>query len=297
MSPQLLIVDDDEAIRNAICEYLALSNYRTDAADNADDAIKRLSGNRYDVVVTDIIMNGMDGLQLMEYIKSTYDTSVIITTGYTRNYTYEAAIKKGADDFIFKPFRLEELLLRLKRVLRERQLAQDRNQILEEFKILSITDHLTLLYNSRHFHTQLQTEIERHDRYKRPLSLLMIDIDHFKRYNDIYGHIEGDRILSMMGKAIKSALRSPDTAYRYGGEEFMVILPETDPESALRAARRIKDFVEYELAKLENNDPVITLSIGVTSYAFDESAMSFMKRADEAMYVAKRKGRNRISLI
>ncbi len=297
MNPQILIVDDDDSIRDSISEYLSLSGYDTDTAVNAGDALERLAARQFDVVITDIIMNGMDGLQLTEHIKAHYDISVIIITGYIRDYTYETAIKKGADDFVFKPFRLEELLLRLKRVLRERRIARERNEILEEFKILSITDHLTQLYNSRHFHYQLQSEITRHNRYQRPLSLLMLDIDHFKRFNDIYGHMEGDRILSSIGKAISAVLRTPDTAYRYGGEEFTVILPETDIESAMKAASRIKTVVESDVLRHNEFDVPITLSIGVTEYSFGESTTEFMKRADKAMYISKRQGRNCISKI
>ena len=297
MNSRILIVDDDDSIRNSLNEYLTIFEYDTEAVSNADEALQRLSSKHFDVVITDIIMGGMDGLQLTEYIKATYDASVIIITGYIRDYTYETAIKKGADDFVFKPFRLEELMLRLKRVLRERRLAQERNDILEEFKILSITDHLTLLYNSRHFHNQLQMEIIRHNRYERPLSLLMIDIDHFKQYNDRYGHLEGDRILSMIGKAITSAVRTPDTAYRYGGEEFTIILPETDLQAATRAAHRIKHVVEKALSGFSGNNENITLSIGATEYRFGETAVEFMKRADAAMYISKNKGRNCISTI
>ncbi len=297
MTPQILIVDDDDSIRDAISEYLSMSDYRTDVAGNANEAIERLSEKNFDVVITDIIMNGMDGLQLTEHIKAVSDASVVIITGYSRDYTYETAIHKGADDFVFKPFRLEELLLRLKRVLRERKTAQERNHILEEFKILSITDHLTHLYNSRHFHAQLETEIIRHDRYQRPLSLLMIDIDHFKRFNDAYGHMEGDRVLQRIGKGISSVLRTPDTAYRYGGEEFTILLPETDLEAAIRAAERIKEEVEGQMAALESPYDPITLSIGATEYLRGETAVSFMKRADKAMYKSKSKGRNCISTL
>lgn len=297
MNPKILIVDDDDAIRGTVSEYLAISNYPTDTASSSDDALRLLSEKKFDVVITDIVMNGMDGLQLTEHIKSTCDASVIIVTGYSRDYTYEAAIKKGADDFLFKPFRLEELLLRLKRVLRERRLAQERNQILEKYKILSITDELTRLFNSRHFHAQLQTEITRHERYQRPLSLLMIDIDHFKRYNDMHGHLEGDRILSRMGKAIHLVLRAPDTAYRYGGEEFTVLLPETNLAAAINAAVRIKCEVEEQLAEFMSIYNPITLSIGATEYRPGEKAETFMKRADMAMYMSKHKGRNCISTI
>ena len=297
MNPKILIVDDDDSIRDTVAEYLAITNYPSDTARNAEDAMRLLSEKKYDVVITDIVMNGMDGLQLTEHIKSACDASVMIVTGYMREYTYESAIKKGADDFIFKPFRLEELLLRLKRVLRERRLAQERNQILEKFKILSITDDLTRLFNSRHFHAQLETEMVRHQRYQRPLSLLMMDIDHFKRYNDMHGHLEGDQILSRMGKAIQSVLRAPDTAYRYGGEEFTVLLPETNLAAAINAAVRIKSEVEEQLGEFMSIYSPITLSIGATEYRPGEEPSTFMKRADMAMYMSKHKGRNCISTI
>lgn len=297
MNPLILVVDDDDSIRDSICEYLTLSDFTADAAPDAETALRLLSEKNYDVVITDIIMSGMDGLKLTAHIKAAHDTSVIIITGYTRDYTYETAVKKGADDFVFKPFRLEELLLRLKRVLRERRIAQERNEMLKEFKVLSITDHLTGLYNARHFHDQLQTEIIRHNRYQRPLSLLMIDIDHFKRYNDTYGHLAGDRILSNMGEAIAAILRTPDTAYRYGGEEFAVILPETDLESASLAAKRIKNEVEGELAAHGNDNDPITISIGATAYRPGETPDALLDRADKAMYAAKNKGRDSISIL
>jgi diguanylate cyclase (GGDEF)-like protein len=233
---------------------------------------------------------------MTQRIKEKYDTDIIVITGYTGDYSYEEAISKGADDFVFKPFKLEELLLRLKRVLRERELTQERNKMLEQLKELSITDDLTKLYNSRYFYQQLQNEIKRFYRYHRPLSLLLIDIDHFKYYNDTYGHLEGDKILFKIGGLISSCLRAMDTAYRYGGEEFTVILPETSCEAALIVAERILRTVRTTFFD-ENSGTKITVSIGVSEYADSESMNDFIRRTDKAMYVAKAKGRNCISFL
>lgn len=296
MPARILIVDDDHAIRNSVQEFLSIMDFKTHTAENAEQALALLKDYHIDVVITDIIMNGMDGLRMTQVIKESYDTEVIVITGYTGDYSYEEAINKGADDFIFKPVRFEELLLRLKRVLRERKMTQDRTQILERLKELAITDDLTKLYNSRHFYHQLENEINRFNRYQRPLSLLLIDVDHFKEYNDAHGHLEGDKVLHKIARLITSCLRTMDTAYRYGGEEFTVILPETTCDAAMAVSQRINDVVKNELF-IENNQRNISVSIGVTEYLPGENLTEFVRRADKAMYMAKEGGRNRTSLL
>jgi len=296
MTASILIVDDDHAVRNSIQEFLTILDFTTYSADSAEGALSFIKTCQVDVIITDIIMNGMDGLQMTEIIKKNYDTDIIVITGYTGNYSYEEAIQKGADDFIFKPVRFEELLLRLKRVLRERTLTQERNQMLERLKELAITDDLTKLYNSRHFYSQLDNEINRFKRYQRSLSLLLIDVDHFKEFNDTYGHLEGDKILHNIARLITSCLRTMDTAYRYGGEEFTVILPETTCDAAMAVSERINEVVKNDLF-IENDKKDMSVSIGVTEYLPGELVSEFVRRADKAMYMAKEGGRNRTSLL
>jgi PleD family two-component response regulator len=223
--------------------------------------------------MTDIMMPGIDGLELTSLIKKNYDTDVIIMTGYSDKYSYEKAISKGASEIIFKPMHFKELLLRLKKVFKERQLRKERTTILKKLEEIAITDELTQLYNSRHFFKQLDLEVYRSKRYKHPLSLLFLDVDNFKKYNDAYGHLQGDKVLTRLGWIIKSCLRTMDSAYRYGGEEFTVILPETGS------------------GKIVN----VTISIGVTEYCPDERVSSFVERADKAMYIAKQQGRNQVA--
>jgi len=296
MTASILIVDDDHAVRNSIQEFLTILDFTTYSADSAEGALSFIKTCHVDVIITDIIMNGMDGLQMTEIIKKNYDTDIIVITGYTGNYSYEEAIQKGADDFIFKPVRFEELLLRLKRVLRERALTQERNQMLERLQELAITDDLTKLYNSRHFYSQLDNEINRFKRYQRSLSLLLIDVDHFKEFNDTYGHLEGDKILHKIARLITSCLRTMDTAYRYGGEEFTVILPETTCDAAMAVSERINEVVKNDLF-IENDKKDMSVSIGVTEYLPGELVSEFVRRADKAMYMAKEGGRNRTSLL
>jgi diguanylate cyclase (GGDEF)-like protein len=297
MEAHILIVDDDSAIRDSMDEFVELSGYRSSTASSAENALEALEKETADVVITDIMLPGMDGLELTDRIKKKYDIDVIVMTGYSGDYSYEEAISKGASDFVFKPVRFEELLLRLRRVLKERRLTQERVHMLEKLKRLSITDGLTQLYNSRYFYNQLTAEIDRTSRYQRPLSLLLLDIDRFKRYNDSYGHLEGDKVLVRLGQVIKSCLRKMDSAYRYGGEEFTVILPETEGEEAATVAERIRASVSKEqFIPLKKNGPIsISISVGVTEYSPGEEITALVQRADKAMYLSKQNGRDRVS--
>jgi diguanylate cyclase (GGDEF)-like protein len=296
MTASILIVDDDDAVRDSIDEFLTLMDFKTYTAESAEQALALLEKSPVEVVITDIMMNGMNGLEMTQIIKDRFEADVIVITGYTGDYSYEEAIHKGADDFVFKPVRFEELLLRLKRVLREQKLTQERNITLAQLRELAITDNLTQLYNSRHFYAQMENEINRYNRYQRPLSLLLIDVDHFKDYNDTHGHLEGDKVLYQIAQLIKSCLRTMDSAYRYGGEEFTVILPETPCKAAMAVSERINNLVKNELF-IENIQQNLSVSIGVTEYKSGETTIEFMRRADQAMYVAKKSGRNQAYLL
>jgi two-component system cell cycle response regulator len=298
MDDHILIVEDDTAIRESIHECFERQGYHVSSVASAEEALKILSSKNIHIVITDIMLPGRNGLQLTHEIKQNYDADVIVMTGYSENYSYEEAIHKGASDFVFKPFRFEELLLRLKRVLKERRLTKERNRILNKLENLAITDGLTKLYNLRHFYHLLEIEIDRCSRYGHPLALLLMDIDNFKIYNDSYGHLEGDKVLIRLGQIITSCLRTMDSAFRYGGEEFTIILPETTADEAKNVAHRIKTVVEFEHFFPEPGNPVrITISTGVTEYSNKEPLSTFIKRADQAMYISKEKGRNTISFL
>jgi len=296
MEDHILIVDDDNAIRESMQDFIERSGFNSFTASSAEEALELLKINSVEVVITDIILPGKDGLQLTDAIKQNYDIDVIVMTGYSGSYSYEEAIHKGASDFVFKPVRFEEVLLRLKRVLRERQLTKERAEILGKLEKLAITDGLTKLFNLRHFYSQLEVEVDRSNRYGHSLALLLLDIDHFKNYNDTFGHLEGDKVLIRLGNIIKSCLRTMDSAYRYGGEEFTVILPETGGKKAKTAAERIRKAVETENFLPEPDKPHhITISIGVTEYSRPEELTDLIQRADKAMYLSKLAGRNKIS--
>ena len=163
---------------------------------------------------------------------------------------------------------------------------------------LSITDGLTGLYNSRHFYTRAYEEVERCNRYATPLSMILLDVDNFKKFNDTYGHLEGDRVLSGLAEVIKAEIRGSDSAYRYGGEEFIVIFPETVPEEAQIVAERLRRaFASREFIPAPGELITMTVSTGGGIYLLEEGLIPFIKRIDEAMYSAKTLGKNRVVFV
>ncbi|MBA3028717.1 MAG: GGDEF domain-containing response regulator [Desulfobacteraceae bacterium] len=298
MNRHVLIVDDDSNVRVPMQEFLEHSGFMVSAAETAEKAMDLIVHDGVHVVITDIQLPGMNGLDFTDAIKAARaDIDVIVITGFSTDYSYEEAVEKGASDFIFKPVRFRELLLRLKRVLKEKDLSEERDRMLSELKNLAITDALTNLYNSRQFYNQLELEMGRSVRYHHPLSLMLFDIDHFKEYNDTYGHLEGDKVLVRIGQTVKSLLRTMDTAYRYGGEEFTVILPETIGEEAVTVGERIRSYIASE--KFIQNGKIISVSVsvGIAQFDYCEETPEFVKRADQAMYLSKDKGRNQVSYI
>ncbi len=166
----------------------------------------------------------------------------------------------------------------------------------ERYRELSIVDALTHLYNSRHFYSQLKMEIERVNRYeKEPMSLILLDLDNFKAINDLYGHVEGDQVLSRLGQVIKRCMRSTDSGYRYGGEEFTVILPLTNSRNALVIAERVRTELKKEVFyPVPDKEFQMTVSIGLAEYKPQEGMKAFVQRVDQLMYQAKKNGKNRI---
>jgi len=296
MRPKILVVEDDSAIRELIRIFLEKSGFESFTAITAEAGLDIIKCQEIGIVLTDVQLPGMNGLELTKIIRQNYNADVIIMTGYSLDYTIEEAMAQGASDLIIKPIRLEDLLLRINVVLKNRSERKENSRKLEELTNLTIRDDLTGLFNSRQFYSHITQEVDRSNRYFRPLSLILLDIDNFKSLNDNYGHLFGDKILSGIGEIIKSAIRIQDTAYRYAGDEFTIILPETELEEAIAVAERVRQAIENETQVLSHPKPlIVTVSIGVVEYLTDEDIKSFVHRADGAMYESKRKGRNNIS--
>jgi len=436
---RILVVDDDAAILDTVGRFIEAVGYGCAVAGDAESALQRLKDTSFDMVVTDIAMPGMDGIEFMKRAIQWFPhLKFIVMTGYSSRHSYSDIVQAGASDFMVKPFKFEELKAKIERINRENNLwvqlrekeqkyralyeqstkAQQRYLALldssvdaiisydlngntqyinpsftrifgfeleevqgkkvpflpdserektmeiirnaveagtpvmgyetkrytksgelidisisasryddhrgapagliailrditerkraerklaeseQRYRRLSITDGLTGLYNSRHFYEVLKHETRRSDRHHHPLSLLLLDIDNFKLFNDQHGHPEGDRVLAQMGQVIKRTIREVDSAYRYGGEEFAVLLLETTFDRIFSVAERVRlSFGKVPFRPGNGRAVYAKASIGGTEYLPGEDVKCFVKRADEALYQAKREGKDRTVIL
>jgi len=283
----VLIVDDDELVRMTLSVLVSSLGYHCLVAGDGDEAIAVLKSTAVDLVFTDIVMPGMDGLELLAHIRENYKgTDVIISTGYHEKASYSEVIKAGAIDFIKKPIDQAELEAKLARAVRERRMMR-------ELELLSRQDGLTLILNRRAFDERFSDEVERAHRQNYPLMLAIIDIDNFKQYNDEHGHQEGDKVLINLADILRECTRDKvDMCFRLGGDEFAVLLPQATANQGTEIVQRIL------LSFVEQSFGITTLSIGLVSCERDEKLprqvdeIAIRERADQAMYDAKNNGKN-----
>jgi two-component system cell cycle response regulator len=252
--------------------------------------VEKTEAEKPDVILMDINLPGIDGSEALRRIRGINPIQcVIMLTAYATLDNAIQALKEGASDFIKKPFENEHLVHVVNQTLEKYLTLKEKEKLEEEVRRLSITDDLTGLYNHRHFFKTLESELVRRKRQKTSLSLIMFDLDNFKRYNDRYGHLEGDRVLKRIGEIVRQSIRSNvDSEYRYGGDEFAALLIGATRDQALHIAERIRSTIEG--AGFEK----ITVSIGLAEFKEHMDMEEFVKSADHAMYEAKRLGGNRV---
>ncbi len=292
---KILIVDDEKVNLNVL-DGLLKPYYKTVVAKDGLQALKRLEkGPLPDLILLDVVMPEMDGYEVCRRVKSNLMTRaipVIFITGQVEERSEAKGFEVGAVDYIFKPISPLTTLARVKTHVE----LKKRGDLLERMATL---DGLTGIYNRRRFDEFLDYEWERSLRYQHPLSLILMDIDFFKRYNDHFGHAEGDLCLTKVARAVANSLpRSVDVACRYGGEEFACVLPETNAEGALVAAQRILDRCrDLHLPHPQSTAADhVTLSLGTVTLIPNNNhrKKEFVEMADKALYQAKRKGRNQV---
>lgn len=304
-TPTILIVDDIPLNVELQKTYLLSAGYEVVVANDGEAALTMVGKYNPDLVLLDIMMPKMNGFEVCKKIKTNPDTRFIPIVMVTALQDVEDKVKgidAGADDFISKPFNKMELMARVKSLLRIKCLHDELqekivllNDAQRQLEKLAATDGLTGLFNYRHFKEQLGHEIDRASRHRSPLSLLMMDIDFFKFYNDNHGHPAGDEVLRFISELIQKNIRKIDVAARYGGEEFAVILPEANGEAAVVVAEKIRSLVqETEFPKGdEQPNGALTVSIGIASYPDDtKDGNELIIVADRRLYQAKQSGRN-----
>ena len=272
----LLVVDDEIEVGKVVTELLSSLGFNADSENSGKNALQTIKNGKYTFLITDINMPELNGIELIKKVREEkVDISIIAMTGYDKDYAYMDVINAGANDFITKPFKIDEIEAKISRILIEKRIR-------DELAKLSITDNLTGLFNQRHFHNKLKEEVNRANRQNHPLSLILLDLDKFKEYNDTYGHLEGDRMLAQAGKIILLNIReNVDTAFRYGGDEFAVILVEADKEIVLNTSERIKKG-------FEESDGV-TASIGFATYKNEMDVNDLIALVDKDLYKSKNK--------
>lgn len=295
---KILVVDDEEAVRKAVVDSLRHDGYDVCEAGDGETALECLERQPFELVLTDMVMPRMDGLTLIKLAgQRGYQTAYIVMTAYSSVDSAVEAMKSGAADYLPKPFPLELLRLVVARTLQAQRLAERARQA-DLYEKLAQTDGLTELNNYRFFQQRLSIELNRAQRFNRPLSLIMLDLDLFKAYNDIYGHQAGDQALRQLACLLRHSSRSYDLVARYGGDEFVIILPETSKKMAAEVAERIRGSVEQARIEGDGQAPGghFTASLGIASFPEDATERGdLIRKADLALYHAKTRGRNRVS--
>jgi len=292
----VLIVDDDESAARGLERTVADLGYRTEVATEWTAAIRTFSTQEIDIVLMDAVMPTVDGFKLTKILRgrATSYVPILFITGLADSAAREQGVAVGADDFLTKPVDPLELKVRLIAMLRIRELTKDLEAKSRALARLASVDALTGLANRRSLEERLPAELERAHRYERPLAVLMMDLDHFKRVNDAYGHAVGDAVLAFFGNLMGEIVRGCDLVYRYGGEEFVVIAPETASKPAVHVAERVRRAFELRSPSATSAGR-LTLSVGIDATDLHEGkvdAQTLLGGADTALYRAKNDGRN-----
>jgi two-component system, cell cycle response regulator len=301
-----MVVDGDEATRTAVHGAVTGLGHSCRVASDGFDALRQHDAHRADVIVSDWSMAGMDGMELCRRVRALDGceyTYLLFTSGHASKRDFVEAVRAGADDYLPKPIDLDDLEARLiaaARVVRAYRELAARNVDLRRDSQLYFraarVDPLTGIANRLRLEEDLRVLQAQAARYRRRVSVAMCDLDAFKRYNDHFGHLAGDEALRRVAQAIQNTLRRADEVYRYGGEEFLAILPEQTPIDAATAMRRVRAAVEVlELTHAPGaSHGVLTVSIGLTSLAAggERSVQEAIARADRALYRAKAAGGN-----
>jgi diguanylate cyclase (GGDEF)-like protein len=296
---RILLVDDDEddylILRDYLVELSGQSKYALDWAQTYQAGLTQILRANHDIYLVDHYLGAFSGLDLLqEAVQAGCQAPVIMVTGQSDREIDQAALVAGATDYLVKSQIDGQLLERSIRY------ALERNRLLKKIRELAVRDALTGLYNRRELHRFLDYEFIKSRRYNHSFSLLLMDIDHFKEINDRFGHRTGDEILQQVAHALLNNSRGCDLAARYGGDEFIIVLPETPASQAWYGAERVRKVIESLTIQVINENGLseniaITLSIGVAEYPGDaDSGDALIDKADQGLYQAKRSGCNRV---
>ncbi|MFL5797776.1 MAG: diguanylate cyclase [Actinomycetota bacterium] len=294
--PVVLVADDSAVVRRVVASQLAGQGFRVVEAEDGDAALKAFADERPDIVLLDVEMPGRDGFEVLAAIKhdpDEGDTPVVFLTAREDGEALVDALERGAHDYLRKPFDANELLARVRAAYRVKALQDELRLRNAELDRVSRTDPLTGLWNRRHLEGQIPERESLARRHGIALSALMIDIDHFKRINDVEGHATGDLVLREIAHRLREGTRPEDVLARWGGEEFLVLML-ADAAGAAALGERVRALVAAAPVTSSGRAIEVTVSVGCATRGDDEAIDSMVTRADEALYEAKDAGRNRV---
>ncbi len=293
---RVLIADDDADFRSILVRRAQRLGLEVIEVEDGEEAIEVLRNNSFDLILLDLWMPTYSGLEVFRVAQEVDpELQAVVLTGSATVETAVEALRCGVYDYLTKPLEsLAELDLAITRALTHRRLLQENARLFAEVQRLAITDPLTGLFNRRKLDDTLAIEVERAYRYNRPLSLIMLDLDGMKKLNDKYGHQAGDEALKIVADKICKQIRTVDIATRYGGDEFVILLPEADLEAARNVAKRIC----AKITSTSYQGEYLSVSAGVAQWSPDfPKAKQFLKVADQAMYQAKQAGGKRLFVL
>jgi two-component system, cell cycle response regulator len=296
---KILLVEDDEKDARMIQEYFVGESYQIEIVNTGEMALDRIQNEVFDLVLLDVLLPGVDGFEVCQRIKSLHQTQglqVVLITCLPDLENKIKGVEQGADDYLIKPINGRELKARVKVLVKKKQYIDQLRNNFERALNSAIYDGLTGLHNQTYFKKFLEMEIKRADRQRYPLGLMIVDIDDFKRINDRFGHLAGDLIIKDLAQLIKKNIREVDLSARYGGDEFVVVLPYTDQTETVQIIERIQKAVaryrEREDTLLQKE--LLTLSFGVAFFPFQGKTMEeLIRNADQALYRSKQEGKDR----
>jgi two-component system, cell cycle response regulator len=302
----ILVVDDNEDNVEVLRVRLDSWGYQTHAATNGAEALAYVEKSPPDLILLDVMMPDVSGIEVAQRIKGNRSLPfipIIMQTALDSTEAKVEGLEAGADDYITKPIDFAELKARLRSMLRIKRLQEaleEREKELlemnERLRFMSLTDGLTGLDNRRHLNERIDEMFQHAQRLNEPFSMVMCDLDKFKSVNDTYGHQAGDEVLKQLAEILKEEAREIDRVGRYGGEEFMLLLPGTVLDAAVTFAERVRKHVERHTFTFPGGSTKRTASFGVAGWPHPkiEDSDTLVRMADDALYVAKETGRNKV---
>jgi two-component system, cell cycle response regulator len=298
-SDTILVAEDSLVIRVALRRQLSAHGYKVVEAEDGAEALARCRQIRPDVLLLDVEMPRLDGHQVLAMVKEDpelRDIPVVFLTAHAKTNDVVEALRLGAHDYLRKPFEPSELLARVRGALRLKAVQDELRRRNAELERMSRTDSLTEIHNRRHMDELVHKLLGAARRHDQSLAIIMIDIDHFKQINDTKGHAAGDRVLQVVAGRLTTVLRAEDELGRWGGEEFITLLPVTDLSGAKRVAERMRFVVASEPVSLGSHGTLsVTISLGCAA-AVGGDPEALVRRADDCLYAAKNAGRNRVEI-